>query len=100
MLLSVTEDYAMKPDRLPPTPPPRGLRAMHQAGESYEWRRTPPWDSLRAACCVLLLPLIVAGLTAGFLGYALWRLAYLFWQLLRLTWRAIRTRQVGRTSPR
>jgi hypothetical protein len=73
---------------------------MQLAGESFEWRRTRPRDSLRAACCLLLLPLIVAVLTAGFLGYALWRLACLLWQLVRVTWRAVRTRQVGHTSPR
>jgi hypothetical protein len=73
---------------------------MLLAGESLEWRRTRPWDSVRAAGLLLLLPLIVAVLTAGFLGYALWRLAYLLGLLVRLTWRAIRTRQVGHTSAR
>jgi len=68
--------------------------------EPYAWHRTPPCDCLRAACCLLLLPLIVATLTAWFIGYAGWRLACLFWRLARLTWRALRTRQIARTSPR
>lgn len=58
-------------------------------GESYEWHQARPGESLRAACCLLLLPLIVAGLTAGFLGYAAWRLVYLSWQLACFTGRAI-----------
>jgi hypothetical protein len=71
------------------------------AAETYEWRpRTPPLESLRAACWLLLMPLIVTALTAGFLGYAAWRLARLFWQLPRLTWRAVRGRQIARASAR
>jgi hypothetical protein len=70
------------------------------ASEPYAWRRAPARDSLRAACLLLLLPLIVTVLTAGFLGYAVWRLACLFWQLMRLTWRVIRTRHVTRATAR
>ena len=71
------------------------------ASETYEWwPRTPPLESLRAACWLLLMPVVVAAFTAAFLGYAAWRLACLFWQLVRLTWRAIRTRQIARAAAR
>jgi len=66
------------------------------ATESYEWPRTPLAESLRAACCLLLLPLIVAAFTVGFAGYALWRLAYLLWQVLCLAYRAVRARRIAR----
>jgi hypothetical protein len=66
-----------------------------RVGESFGWRRELPRDSLRAACCLLLLPLIATVLTAGFLGYAAWRLVYLLWQLICLT-----CRYIARTSAR
>ena len=66
------------------------------ATESYEWPRTPPGESLRAACWLLLLPLIVTAFTVGFVGYSLWRLAYLLWQVLCLACRAIRAGRISR----
>ena len=68
--------------------------------EAYEWRRTRPGESVQAACCLLLLPLIITVLTAGFLGYAGWRLACLSWQFGCRIVHALQARHAARASAR
>jgi hypothetical protein len=56
--------------------------------------------SLFPLLILILAPLIVAILTAAFLGYALWRLGFLLGQLLCLAWQAMRARRVPDASSR
>jgi hypothetical protein len=63
-------------------------------GRSGAWTR----GSLFPLLVLIIAPLIVAILTVGFLGYALWRLGFLLWQLLCLAWQAVHARRVPGTT--
>ena len=63
-------------------------------GQSGAWTR----GSLFPLFVLIIAPLIVAILTLGFLGYALWRLVFLLWQLLCLAWQAVHARRVPGTT--
>lgn len=56
--------------------------------------------SLLPLLILILAPVIVAILTAAFLGYALCRLGFLLWQVVCLAWPAVRTRRVRDVSSR
>ena len=67
-------------------------------GTSYGRSGALTSGSLFPLLVLILAPLIVAILTLGFLGYALWRLVFLLWQLLCLAWQAVHARRVPGTT--
>ena len=69
-------------------------------GTSYGRSGARTGGSLVPFLALIFVPVIVAILTAAFLGYALWRLGYLLWQLICLPWQAVRARRVPDASPR